>query len=112
VETVREPLLILDGHLRVQRANHAFYKTFQVAKEQTEGRLIYDLGNRQWDILQLRQLLEEILPQKKFFQDYLVEYDFPSIGHRKMLLNARKIRNEREKSKMILLAMEDVTDRG
>src|SRR5580700_11153497 len=91
VETVREPLVVLDGQLRVLRVNRSFYQAFGVQPEETEGRLLYDLGNRQWDIPRLRTLLEEILPQHTTVDDFEVEHAFPSIGRRVMLLNARRI---------------------
>src|SRR6266478_2208044 len=80
VDTVREPLLVLDADLRVKRANRSFYQTFQVSPEESENSLLYDLGNRQWDIPRLRTLLEEILPQNTVFNDFEVVHDFPSIG--------------------------------
>src|SRR5688572_11990710 len=80
VETVREPLIVLDGNLRVLRANRSFYQTFGVQPEETENRLVYELGSRQWDIPALRKLLEEVLPQKTVFNDFEVTHDFPSIG--------------------------------
>jgi PAS domain-containing protein len=90
VTTIREPLLILDAHLRVPSANPAFYKTFQVTAADTENRLLYELGNRQWDIPGLRTLLEEIIPRHSQFEDFRVDHDFPGIGRKKMLLNAGK----------------------
>ncbi|HEX8947481.1 MAG TPA: PAS domain-containing protein, partial [Dissulfurispiraceae bacterium] len=105
VETVREPLVALDGKLRVISANKAFYDTFKVAPQETEGMLIYELGNRQWDIPELRKLLEDILPRSARFENFEMEHDFPSIGYRKMLLNAHRI----EMTNNILLAIEDVT---
>src|SRR5947207_12948347 len=95
VDTVREPLLILDATLRVRSANRAFYQTFHVSKEETEGRLIYELGNGQWDIPDLRTLLEDIVPQSSVFDDFELEHAFPAIGRRVMLLNARKLRTGR-----------------
>ena len=89
VETIREPLLVLDEDFRVQTANKSFYETFGVTLEETEGRLVFDLGHRQWDIPALRKLLEEVLPEKKAFQDFEVEHAFPHIGRKTMLLNAR-----------------------
>jgi len=109
VETVREPLLILDGQLRVRSANGAFYRTFHVSPQDTEGRRLYDLGNGQWDIARLHALLEEILPQHATFDDFDVEHDFPGIGRKIMLLNARKLRYA--DAALILLAIEDVTER-
>jgi len=110
VDTVREPLLILDAELRVRSANRAFYQSFLVSKEETEGRLIYQLGNGQWDIPALRTLLEDIIPQKSIFNDYELEHDFPSIGRRVMLLNARQLRAGID-TELLVLAMEDVTER-
>src|SRR4028119_120546 len=87
VDTVREPLLILDTALRVRSANRAFYQTFEVSPEETEDHLIYELGNGQWDIPALRTLLEDIVPQSSVFNDFELEHDFPSIGRKVMLLN-------------------------
>ena len=88
VDTVREPLLILDATLRVRSANRAFYQTFHVSPGETEGRLIYELGNGQWDIPDLRTLLEDIVPKSSVFDDFELEHTFPAIGRRVMLLNA------------------------
>src|SRR5476649_1884682 len=110
VDTVREPLLILDATLRVRSANRAFYQTFHVAPEETEGSLIYELGNGQWNIPALRTLLEDIIPQKSVFNDYELEHDFPSIGRRVMLLNARELRAG-DQTETLVLALEDVTER-
>jgi len=111
VDTVREPLLILDADLRVRRANRSFYETFQVAPEATEGRLVYELGNHQWDIPELRRLLEVVLPQNTVFNDFEVVHEFDSIGRKVMLLNARRVYRERNHTKSILLAIEDITQR-
>ena len=92
VDTVREPLLMLDTTLRVRSANRAFYQTFQVSSEETENRLIYELGNGQWDIPALRTLLEDIIPTSSVFNDFELEHTFPIIGRRVMLLNGRKLR--------------------
>jgi signal transduction histidine kinase/DNA-binding response OmpR family regulator len=110
VDTVREPLLILDGQLRVHSANRAFYQTFHVAEEETEKRLVYELGNGQWDIPALRTLLEDIVPMSSVFNDFELAHDFPVIGRRVMLLNARKLRQQSH-GELLVLAMEDVTDR-
>src|ERR1700682_2379152 len=91
VDTVREPLLMLDTTLRVRSANRAFYETFQVSSEETENRLFYELCNGQWDIPTLRTLLENIIPNSSVFTDFQAEHDFPVIGRRGMLLNARKL---------------------
>ena len=109
-DTVREPLLILDGSLRVHSANLAFCQTFHVSLEETERRLIYELGNGQWDIPDLRTLLEDIVPTSSVFNDFELEHDFPVIGRRVMLLNARKLR-EGSHAELVVLAMEDVTER-
>jgi two-component system, chemotaxis family, CheB/CheR fusion protein len=111
VNTLREPLLVLDGDLKVISANHSFYRAFQTSKPDTENCPIYDLGDGQWDIPRLRELLEEIIPKDAVFQDVEVEHDFPKIGHKIMLLNARRIPAAGEQAGLILLAIEDVTDR-
>ncbi len=111
VATLREPLLVLDADLRVLAANRSFYKFFKVKKEETIGLLIYDLGNRQWDIPALRDLLETILPQMAIFNNYTVEHDFPRLGKRILLLNARRIPAPPKTAQWILLAFEDVTER-
>ena len=110
VDTVREPLLILDTTLRVRSANRAFYQTFHVSPEETENRLIYELGNGQWDIPDLRTLLEDIVPKSSVFNDFELEHDFPVIGRRVMLLNARKLQAGHH-GELLVLAMEDVTER-
>src|SRR5437868_301589 len=110
VDTVREPLLILDATLRVRSGNRAFYQTFQVSLEETENRLIYELGNGQWDIPDLRTLLEDIVPKSSVFNDFQLEHDFPAIGRRVMLLNARKLQAGHH-GELLVLAMEDVTER-
>jgi len=110
VDTVREPLLMLDTTLRVRSANRAFYQTFQVSSEETENRLIYELGNGQWDIPALRTLLEDIIPTSSVFNDFELEHTFPIIGRRVMLLNARKLEAGHH-GELLVLAMEDVTAR-
>jgi two-component system, chemotaxis family, CheB/CheR fusion protein len=109
VETVREPLLVLNLDLRVLTANHSFYETFQVAPTQIEQCLIFELGNGQWDIPKLRSLLAEIIDRTVQFQDFEVEHDFEQIGHKTMLLNARKMPLV-DNTQMILLAIEDITE--
>jgi two-component system CheB/CheR fusion protein len=111
INTVREPLVVLDADLRVISANRSFYQTFKVAHQEAEGQLFYDLGNRQWDIPGLRTLLEEILPRNSSFEDFEVEHDFETIGTRVMLLNARRVYREIGKTQIILLAIEDITER-
>ena len=109
VETLRDPLVVLSPDLRVQRANAIFYKVFQVTPEDTQGRLVYELGNGQWNIPRLRQLLEEILPRDSVFNDFAVEHEFPRIGRKRMLLNARRIHGKDNELKAILLVIEDAT---
>jgi len=110
IDTIREPLIVLDAGMKVVSANRTFYRTFKTIREDTEGRIIYDLGNRQWDIPKLRKLLEDILPGKSEFHDYEVEHDFPSIGRKKILLNARRVYQKGKGTEMILLVMEDITE--
>jgi two-component system CheB/CheR fusion protein len=111
VDTVREPLIVLDKDLRVVTASRSFYEVFKANPGETVGQLIYNLGNKQWDIPRLRELLENILPRQATFDDYEVEHDFPSIGKRTMVLNARRIPDPPAKLKVILLAIEDITRR-
>ena len=111
VETIREPLLVLDRDLRVVTASRSFYEFFKVKPEETVGQFIYDLGDKQWDISKLRELLETILPQQTAFDNYEVEHDFVTIGRRTLLLNARQIEREVGKERIILLAIEDITER-
>ncbi len=111
INTVREPLIVLDQDLRVVTVSRSFYEFFKVKPEETVGQLIYDLGNRQWNIPKLRELLETILPQKTTFDNYEVEHDFTTIGRRIMLLNARQIQRVLGKERIILLAIEDITER-
>lgn len=109
VQTVREPLLVLDSKMKVVSANRSFYQTFKVTPENTIGKNLYIMGDRQWDITSLRNLLEDILPKKADLKDFVVEDDFPNIGHKKIILNARQIYQKGKGTSMILLAMEDVT---
>ncbi|MGB2868428.1 MAG: PAS domain S-box protein [Bacteroidota bacterium] len=111
INTVREPLIVLDQDLRVVTASRSFYGVFKVVPEETVGQLVYDLGNKQWDIPKLRELLETILPQKTTFDNYEVEQDFATIGRRIMLLNARQIQGALGKERIILLAIDDITER-
>jgi len=106
-DTAREPFLILDSQLRVVFANDFFLQTFQVTKENTEKSFLYDLGSHQWNISELRRLLGEILPKKKFIRDYEVIAEFPQIGPRTMMLNARQI----DAVQLIILCFEDITAR-
>src|SRR5450759_198415 len=111
INTIRESLIVLDQDLRVVTASRSFYEVFKVKPEETVGQLIYDLGNKQWDIPKLRELMETILPQKTTFDNYEVEHDFATIGRRIMLLNARQIQRALGKERIILLAIEDITER-
>jgi PAS domain S-box-containing protein len=111
VDTVREPLLVLDSTLHVRTASQSFYRTFGVSPEQTIGQFVYDLGNGQWNIPELRRLLEEVLPQEKSFRNFEVVHEFPSLGVRVMLLNARRLMQAADEPAGVLLAIEDVTAR-
>jgi PAS domain S-box-containing protein len=111
MQTVREPLLVLDGKRRVISANHPFYQTFQITPGDIEGKVLYDLGNRQWNIPKLRKLLEEILPKSTVFLDFEIDHDFANLGRRIMVLNARRIFHETKRMQMVLLAIEDITER-
>ena len=115
VDIVREPVLILSEDFRVVAANEPFYKMFQVEKEETEGKIIYDLGNGQWNIITLKKLLEDILPKNTFFKGFEVIHEFPLIGRKIMLLNAREIHCKEDVKlgpcpPIILLAIEDITE--
>jgi two-component system CheB/CheR fusion protein len=112
VETIKQPLLVLDANLRVQSGNSAFFRLFKVAPEVTLNERVYDLGNRQWNIPRLRQLLEDILPGSQVIEDFVVEHDFETIGKRTMLLNARKILRGGGRPELILLAIDDITARA
>lgn len=116
VDVVREPVLILDKDFRVLTANNPFYHVFQVEPIDTENKLIYKLGNGQWDIPDLKKLLEDILPKNTFFKGFEVAHNFPSIGHKIMILNARQIHFKKNDAtarifpSIILLAIEDITE--
>lgn len=109
VETIHEPLLVLDKNLKVTTANDAYYKTFRVKDQETEGKLIYELGNNQWDIPELRRQLETILPKKDSFENFEVVHTFDHIGERSMCLNAKEIKREDQSKNLILLAINDIT---
>jgi chemotaxis protein methyltransferase CheR len=111
VDTIRDPLLVLDQHLHVVTANRAFYRMFMMNRQDVQGRPVYELGDGQWDILELRLLLKDVAPHHTAMEAFEVEQDFPVIGRRTMLLNAREVCNQRNTRKLILLAIEDVTDR-
>ena len=110
-DTIRDPLLILDRDLRVKSANRAFYMTYHVSPEDTEGCLISELGKGQWNLPPLLDLLRDILPTKGHFDDYEVTRDFPYIGERTMLLNARKLYRPGNRTVLLVLAIEDITER-
>ncbi|MDQ3551620.1 MAG: PAS domain S-box protein, partial [Bacteroidota bacterium] len=111
IASLHEPLLVLNRDLGIRTANHSFYNTFKVEQKDTEGKLLFELGNNQWDIPALRTLLLSILPGKKEVYDYEVTHIFPVIGERIMLLNAWEIDRESDKEKLILLAIGDITER-
>jgi len=111
VSTVREPLVVLDDKFRVISANRSFYSTFKVTTEMSENTLLFDLGDGQWEIPKLRELLEKVLPKSTTIEDFEVEHDFPDIGQKTMLMNARRIQSETGATQMILLAIEDITER-
>jgi two-component system, chemotaxis family, CheB/CheR fusion protein len=110
VETARESLVVLDRGLRVQKANRAFYDTFQVRTEETLKHNIYDLGEGQWNIPGLRTMLEDVLPHDREMRDYEVTHGFPVIGTKTMLLSARRMAGDEHRDEMILLAIEDITN--
>ncbi len=109
--TVREPLLVLNSQLLIVAANRSFYKVFKVTKKETEQKYLYELGNKQWNQPKLIYLLNDVLPQKSFFQEFEMEHEFPVIGKRFMVLNARKIIQKNVQDPMILLAIEDITEK-
>ena len=111
VETMHDPLLVLNSDLRIESANRAFYQVFQVEPAETVGKFIYELGDHQWDISRLRELLDDILLQRTSIEEFLVEHEFKQLGRRTMLLNARAIQNPLRKTERILLVIEDITDR-
>lgn len=111
VDTVREPVVVLDKGLRVIAASRSFYSRFKVSPEDTQGRLLYTLGDGQWDIPKLRLLLEHIIPERGVMEGYEVDHDFPHIGHRTMYLNARQVFYKEGAETTILLGMEDITER-
>ncbi len=106
IDTIREPLIILDKDLNIESANKSFYKTFKMNKSETEGIKLYDLLDEQWNIKKLRELLENVLPKNTHFEDFEVENNFPNVGHKKMLVNARKVYRKESKMNYILMSME------
>lgn len=111
IETVREPLVVLNEELYIVSANKSFYDKFKLSSKDTENRLIYEIGDRSWDVPELRELLEDILPKKNLLENFKVEHEFMNIGHKVMLLNARQIFQHGTGTKNILLAIEDVTEK-
>ena len=111
VDTVREPLIVLDEAMRVLIASRSFYSAFQVTKQEAEGRSLFELGNGQWNIASLRERLGKIIPDHATIEGFEVEHDFPTLGRRTMLLNARKVFYEGNGSTRLLVAIEDVTER-
>jgi len=111
IENARESIVILDGSLRATSANKAFYRMFAITRKEVEGRAIYELGDGQWDIPRLRELLESILPNNARVEDFEVRHDFPHLGLRAMMLNARRIEPQPGRQ-LILLYIEDVTERA
>jgi len=112
VDTVREPLIVLNGKLEVISASRAFYQTFEMKPEETQGIVLYKLGKNQWDIPRLRELLENVLPKNRSFENFVVEHTFPGIGQKKMVLNAREIIGHEDAPHLILLAMEVIPQSG
>ncbi len=110
LDTVRQPLLVLDPDLRVTQANRAFFRTFRVRPEETVGRVLFDLGDGQWDIAPLREMLRDKLPVESQLDDFDVDHVFPGIGRKIMLLNARLVEHGPRIPRIILLAIEDVTE--
>ena len=112
LDNMPEPLLVLSHDMKVQFANQSFYRTFKVKKEQTTDKLIYDLGNGQWNIPDLRRLLSEILPENTSFDNFIVEHDFPGIGKRTIALFARRLQSGDRESEWIMLVMKDMTEKN
>ena len=110
VDTIRESLVVLDGRMRVVKANRSFYQTFRTAEKEIMGKRFFELGSGQWDIPELKKLLQEIVVHNKTFQDYPVAHRFPDVGFKRMMLNARMLREENKKEDRILLAIEDITE--
>ena len=109
VETIREPVLVLDSKLRVKSANRAFFRAFETSEAETMNKGIYEMGNGQWNIPALRNLLEDVLPKRSTVEDFKVEHSFPALGRRTMLVNARKLKADHDDDELILVAIEDVS---
>ncbi|MBD3315059.1 MAG: PAS domain-containing protein [Chitinivibrionales bacterium] len=110
VDAINDPLTVLDNDLRVYYVNGAFIKTFRTTHGETEGKKIYDLGNGQWDIPRLRQLLEQVIPQNTIFEDFEVEHKFPAIGHKKFMLSGRRFKRAEGENDMVLMVMRDTKE--
>ena len=110
IALIREPVLLLDGAFKVQRANRAFLDLFQLRADETAGRFIYDLGDKEWDLPELRRLLEEVLPERKDFEGFEVDHVFPRVGHKRLLLDARRIESGRRRQGVILLVMREAVE--
>ena len=111
VETLHEAIVVLNSDFKVISANRSFYRMFQAVPEATEGRFLYDLGNKQWNIPKLRRLLEEIIPNDNVIEGFEIEHDFLKVGHKTILVNARRMIQKKAGEELILLAIEDVTGR-
>jgi PAS domain-containing protein len=110
INTSHDPLIILYEDLRVALASRSFYQAFRVTPQETEKQYIYDLGDHQWEIPKLRHLLEEVLPKNVSFDNFEIEHDFPVIGRRTMLLNARRIYLQANRTRLIVLTIKDISE--
>jgi len=111
INTMQDPVIIMNDDLTVALVSLSFCRTFKVKSKDTSGQFVYDLGSRQWDIPKLRELLEEILPKTTSFDDFEIEHDFPDIGRRTMLLNANRIYLKSNRTKLIIMTIKDITER-
>ena len=111
INTIRDSLIVLDSDLRVIFANDSFYKTFKVNRNETKNKRIFELGNGQWDIPELRELLEKILPQDSSFHDFRIHHIFPNIGEKFMLINAKQLKDGSRDEKFIVVAIDDISER-
>lgn len=107
MDTVREPLLVLDRSLKILSANRSFYETFGLGIADTEGRPLYEISGGAWDMPELRQLMENTIRKQDFFKDFFVEQDFPELGRRRFLLNTRRLADQGRDQEKILLAIAD-----
>ncbi|MBC7555511.1 MAG: PAS domain-containing protein, partial [Chryseobacterium sp.] len=112
VTTIRQPLIVLDKKLRIKTANVAFYKFFNAEENETEGKFFYEIQNSQWDDSLMRSMLERVLPKQERIDDFEIKLEFPSMGMRTLILNARQIINQKDREQLILLAIEDVTEKA